>query len=402
MSRTDASSAEPLTNALCRDLGIRWPIYGLAHSVEVVAAISRAGGLGVYGAARDGPAELEGKLRHLRELCPDAPIGVDLLLPSGIPGAATPDDIAAGVPAEHRRFVEALFEKYHVPPPVRGNFFSQYVRSQALFEEQVDAVLASDVEVFAAGVGTPADVIGRIARGGKRTIALVGSPRHARKAIDAGVEILVAQGHDAGGHTGPIGTFTLVPQVVEIAAGRPVLAAGGIATGAQVAAAIAMGAQGAWLGTAWLGTIEHALPAPLVARLVRAGSEDTVVTRAHSGKPCRVVRSAFSDEWAAPGAPAPLDMPYQQALTGRLLAAIEEHGIEPLMYEAAGQSVAWLRSLEPVDAVMQRLVRETRAAFAALAPYVAGALASPDGRAGAAGALASHDARAGAARRRTT
>jgi NAD(P)H-dependent flavin oxidoreductase YrpB (nitropropane dioxygenase family) len=379
---TDARTepGDPLTNALCRELGIRWPICGLAHSVEVAAAISRAGGLGVYGAARDGPQELEGKLRRMRELCPDAPLGVDLLLPSSIPGATTPQDVAAGVPAEHRRFVDALFDKYAVPAPTRGNFFSQYVRSKALFEEQVDAVIGCDVEVFAAGVGTPVDVITRVARAAKRTVALVGAPRHARKAIEAGVEILVAQGCDAGGHTGPIGTFSLVPQIVQIAAGRPVLAAGGIATGAQVAAAIAMGAQGAWLGTAWLGTIEHALPAALVAKLFRAGSEDTVITRAHSGKPCRVVRSAFSDEWAAQGAPPPLDMPYQQALTGRLLAAIEEHEIEPLMYEAAGQSVAWLRELEPVQVVMERLVRQTREAFAALAPYVAQAQDKGDRR----------------------
>jgi NAD(P)H-dependent flavin oxidoreductase YrpB (nitropropane dioxygenase family) len=155
-----------------------------------------------------------------------------------------------------------------------------------------------------------------------------------------------------------------------MAGGRPVIAAGGIGCGAQVAASLALDAQGAWLGTLWLGTREHALPAALQARLVAAASDDTVITRAHSGKPCRVVRSAFSDAWDAPGAPVPLDMPYQQALTGSLLAAVEEHEIGPLLYEACGQSVAWLHQIEPVQAVMDRLTAETRQALQAMRPYL--------------------------------
>ncbi|OUM03909.1 NAD(P)H-dependent flavin oxidoreductase [Variovorax sp. JS1663] len=363
--------AEPLTNALCRRLGIRLPVFGLAHRVEVAAAISRAGGLGVYAAARDGPHELEDKLRLLRRLCPDHPVGVDLLLPTGLPGHNTREAVAAAVPQGHRDFVRTLFDRHQVPPATHGNFFSQYVRSQSLFEEQMDAVTASDVDVFAAGVGTPPQVLARARAAGQQTIALVGSVRHAGKAIAAGAEILVAQGYDAGGHTGPIGTFTLVPQIVAAAQGRPVIAAGGIGTGAQVAAAFALGAQGAWLGTLWLGTREHELPAALAAKLIAAGSEDTVITRAHSGKPCRVLRSAFSDAWEAPGAPQPLAMPYQQALTGELLAAVEEHEIAPLMYEAAGQSVDWLRRIEPVADVMERLVRETRDALRSMTPYMA-------------------------------
>jgi NAD(P)H-dependent flavin oxidoreductase YrpB (nitropropane dioxygenase family) len=369
---------DPLTNALCQRLGIRWPIYGLAHKVEVAAAISRAGGLGVYAAARDGPSELAGKLKVLRALCPAQPLAVDLLLPTALPEHTSAEAVAAAVPQGHRDFVQGLFAAHQVPPATQGNFFSQYVRSQSLFEEQLDAVLASDVEVFAAGVGTPPRVLARVRASGRPVVALVGHPRHAAKAIDAGADILVAQGHDAGGHTGPIGTFSLVPQIVEVArsagraAGRdvPVLAAGGIGCGAQVAASLALGAQGAWLGTVWLGTREHELPAELAAKLIAAGSDDTLITRAHSGKPCRVVRSAFSDAWAAPGAPEPLDMPYQQALTGQLLAAVEEHHIGPLMYEAAGQSVAWLREIEPVDQVMQRLVSQTRVALQALKPYL--------------------------------
>jgi len=360
-----------LTNDLCRRLGIRLPIFGLAHRIEVAAAISRAGGLGVYAAARDGPNELQQKLRQLRELCPEHPVGVDLLLPTGLPGHDDRAAVTAALPQAHRDFVQGLFRQYAVPPATEGNFFSQYVRSQSLFEEQMDAVAASGIDVFAAGVGTPPQVLARAKACGQHTVALVGSVRHAHKAIAAGADILVAQGYDAGGHTGPIGTFTLVPQIVAAAQGRPVIAAGGIGTGAQVAASLALGAQGAWLGTLWLGTREHELPAALADKLIAAGSEDTVITRAHSGKPCRVVRSAFSDAWARPDAPEPLAMPYQQALTGELLAAVEEHRIEPLMYEAAGQSVHWLRGIEPVAAVMDRLVAETRQALQSMAGYIA-------------------------------
>ena len=360
---------DSLTNSLCQRLGIRLPIFGLAHRIEVAAAISRAGGLGVYAAARDGPDELADKLRQLRALCPDHPVGVDLLLPTSIPEHSTREAVAAAVPEGHKRFVASLFDRFQVPPATEGNFFSQYVRSQSLFDEQVEAVVTSGVEVFAAGVGTPPGVLGRAKAAGQHTIALVGHPRHAQKAMAAGADILVAQGYDAGGHTGPIGTFSLVPQIVAVAQGRPVIAAGGIGCGAQVAASLALGAQGAWLGTLWLGTREHELSAALAAKLIAAGSDDTVITRAHSGKPCRVVRSAFSDAWAEAGAPEPLDMPYQQALTGPLLAAIEQHEIAPLMYEAAGQSVAWLRQIEPVADVMARLVDETHAALRALRAY---------------------------------
>jgi len=177
------------------------------------------------------------------------------------------------------------------------------------------------------------------------------------------VDVLVAQGYDAGGHTGPIGTFTLVPQIVEASCGLPVLAAGGVGCGRQVAAAFGLGAQGVWLGTAWLAAQEHGTPPVLLKKLLDARSEDTVLTRAHSGKPCRVVRSAWSDEWAAKGAPDALPMPYQQALIGDLLAAIEEHEVEPLVYEAAGQSIAWFNELTNVRDIVSRLVRETNEAL---------------------------------------
>jgi NAD(P)H-dependent flavin oxidoreductase YrpB (nitropropane dioxygenase family) len=354
-----------LRTEVCRRLGIERPIFGFSHEIDVVVAITRAGGFGVYGVARDDPQHIPAQLAKLRAALGERPYGVDLMLPAGMPDTAEPAAIAARIPQAHRDFVAGLRDKYAVPPAGHGNFFSNFVRSKALFAQQIEAVLASDVDVVATAVGLPPEVIARAKAAGKTTLALIGSPRHARSAIAAGAEILVAQGYDAGGHTGPIGTMSLVPQVVELARphGVPVLAAGGIATGAQLLAALAMGAQGVWLGTAWLAARENHTQRTLLAKLIQAGSDDTVITRAHSGKPCRVVRSAWSDEWAAPGAPEPLKMPYQQALTGELLAAIEEHDVAPLVYEAAGQGVAWLEREESVADIIGRLLGQAQAAW---------------------------------------
>ncbi|HYF58284.1 MAG TPA: nitronate monooxygenase [Burkholderiaceae bacterium] len=365
---------------MCDRLGIDVPIFGFSHSPEVAAAVSRAGGLGVFGVARELPDRIPGAIARMRALSAGAPFGVDLMLPAGMPA----DDAearagAAAIPAAHREFVDGLRRRYGVPAATRPTFFTETVRTRALFDAQVDAVLGAGVDAVATAVGLPVEVIARVRRAGIATIALVGSPKHARAALAAGAQVLVAQGHDAGGHTGSIGTLSLVPQVVALAGDVPVLAAGGIATGAQVAAALAMGAQGAWLGTAWLGARENRTSPAMLAKLAAAGSEDTVVTRAHSGKPCRVVRSAWSDEWARPGAPAPLPMPWQQALAGELLAAIDEHQVEPLLYEPAGQSVAWLEREEPAADIFARLVAQTDAALARLSPYVPPAVAAPRG-----------------------
>jgi NAD(P)H-dependent flavin oxidoreductase YrpB (nitropropane dioxygenase family) len=243
---------------------------------------------------------------------------------------------------------------------------TRFLRSNEVARAQMDAVVESDVELVACGIGAPADFVERCKRRGKRIVALCGSPKHARRAIDAGADLLVAQGHDSAAHTGPIGTFSLVPQVVEVAGGVPVLAAGGVMTGRHVAAGLALGAQGAWTGSLWLACEEYAIHPILLRKLIAAGSDDTVVTRSESGKTFRQLRSAWSDEWAAPEAPRPLAMPYQDVLVGDLLGAIDDHEIEPLMHYAVGQGVAWIRERRTVAALYATLVEETRAALDAL------------------------------------
>jgi NAD(P)H-dependent flavin oxidoreductase YrpB (nitropropane dioxygenase family) len=355
-----------LWSPICDQLGIETPIFGFAHDLATVAAISRAGGYGVYGATRRFPDEIRMELAQIRELVGDLPFGVDLVLPPGMPEHNSREAIEAEIPEEHKHFVAGLIERFNVPPASEPGMRTRFIRSAEIERDQIEAVLDSSVNMFACGIGAPADVVGAAKQRGKTTLALIGSPHHVQRAIDAGVEIIVAQGYDAGAHTGPIGTFSLVPQIVEAAGDVPVLVAGGVATGQHIAAALAMGAQGVWMGTAWLLSEEHQghLHPVNTKKLLEAGSGDTVITRSESGKTFRQVRTGWSQAWEASDAPEPLKMPYQDVLVGDLLGAIEEHDIEPLIHSGAGQSVGYFNEVKPVASIMQEL---TASAVAVLA-----------------------------------
>lgn len=356
---------------LCERLGIDVPIFSFSHSLEVTAAVSRAGGYGVFGATHDEPEQILEHARALKDMCEGHPFGLDLLLPSV--GVEKNDRAAAeaAIPQEHRDFVEQIRERHQVPPSTQaGHLFSKHVRSAELFAAQAEAVLASGANMFAMAVGTPPELVARAKAAGQITLSLIGSPRHVQHALDAGVDLLVAQGYDAGAHTGTIGTLSLVPQIVALAGDVPVIAAGGIATGDQVAAALALGAQGAWTGTIWLGSSEHAIDPILTDQLLTAGSEDTVISRSWSGKTLRMIRGGWSEEWTAPGAPAPLKMPYQQVLMGELNEAVNEHRIKSLMWTPAGQSVAFVRDVRSVDTIMDELVEQTAQALSRAAALV--------------------------------
>ena len=355
-----------LANDLTRGYGIEHPIFGFAHDIATVAAITNAGGLGVYGATRRFPHEIDEELAEIRSLVGDKPFGVDLVLPDGMPEHNSREAIEAHIPDEHREFIEGIIEKYDVPEPSGPGMRTRFIRSKEIEEEQLEAVMASDVNLFACGIGAPRPAVERAKELGKTTAALIGSPRHVRRALASGVDMIVAQGAEAGAHTGTVGTFTLVPQIVDACGDIPVLAAGGVATGRHVAAALALGAQGVWAGTIWLTTQEHtAHMAPaLVDKLLAAGSADTVITRSNSGKTFRQIRTSWSDEWAADGAPAPLKMPYQDVLVGDLLGAISEHEVTPLLHSGAGQGIGYATEVQPVAAVMDTLVADALAARA--------------------------------------
>lgn len=356
----------PIHTPICDTLGVEHPIFAFSHSIDVVVGVCLAGGVGVLGATRMFPEEIESALAEIRGRIGTRPFGVDLVLPQGMPERNNREDIEAQLPEEHRAFVDHLYEKYQVPRDGQSGPRSRFVRSDEMARRQADVVLASAVDIFAMGIGSPPEFIAAAKNSGKRVLALVGSPKHARRALDLGADILVAQGHDSGAHTGPIGTFSLVPQITRMAGATPVLAAGGVATGDHIVAALALGAVGVWVGTAWLVTKESHTSQKLLPKLLAAGSEDTVITRAKSGKTNRQLRTAYTEEWAAPDAPVPLKMPYQDILVGDLLGAIDRYEVDPLLGSGLGQGIAWFKEETTVAEVMARFVSEARESLAFL------------------------------------
>jgi NAD(P)H-dependent flavin oxidoreductase YrpB (nitropropane dioxygenase family) len=251
------------------------------------------------------PHEIKEELAQIRALVGNKPFGVDLVLPPGMPSHNSREAIEADIPQEHKDFVKQLTDRYQVPEASGPGMRTRFIRSTEIEQEQLRVIMESDVDMMACGIGAPPDVIAEAKDRGKTTLALIGSPHHVPRSLQAGVDIIVAQGYDAGAHTGPIGTYSLVPQIVDAAGEVPVLVAGGVATGRHIAAALAMGGQGVWLGTAWLLSTEHQAHMHPVntAKLKEAGSADTVITRSESGKPFRQVRTGWSQAWEADDAP---------------------------------------------------------------------------------------------------
>lgn len=358
--------ASPFKTRIAERLGLEYPIFAFAHHEDVIVEVCMAGGIGIYGGTRKTPAEIRDVLKNIRSRIGDRPFGIDLVVPRGMPEHNNREEIEAQLPTEHRAFVDHIATKYGVKPGSGPGMRSRFVRSEEMARHQIEAIMESDVNVLAFGIGTPPDVVKAAQNQGKLVGSLVGSPRNARYAFDAGVDFLVAQGYDAGAHTGQIGTFTLVPQIVRLAGDIPVLAAGGVSTGAHIAASLALGAQGVWIGTPWLVTKENHTDPIILKKLLAAGSEDTVISRADSGKTLRQIRTAWSEEWAQEDSPKPLRMPYQDILVGDILGAIDEHKVEPLMHSPAGQGIAYFNEETTVAEVMSGFVRDAEQALAGL------------------------------------
>ena len=341
---------------------------GRAATPELAAAVSNAGGLGVIGAASCGPNQLRDWIRRTRALT-DRPFGVDTLLPASVRRGLKDN---TGVPPtdllpQHRQLAKRFMQREGLPeldaealasiigvhPADRD---APRMLSREFFEAQMEVVIEQRVPLYAAGLGSPEPWMDRLKANGTVVLSVVGATRHAHQVLQSGVDIIVAQGHDGGAHNSPIGTMALIPQVVDAVAGRvPVLGAGGITDGRGIAAAMMLGAEGAWIGTAFLATHEAGLRDFQKEALVEGNDQGTVVSRSVTGKPARMVRNKWAEAYVEAGVD-PLPMPYQGMVSQQVTAAALAAERKDIWPGFAGQGLGMIHAVRPAADVLHNIV----------------------------------------------
>jgi len=349
---------------LAEDLGLEFPIFAFTHCRDVAAAVSKAGGLGVLGVAGHSLKNLAMELEWIENEVGDKPFGVDLLLPTKFAGSDRggfdADELDARISEEHREFLDELLEQHEVPPlPPDITLPPEFAVGYEKQRDVIELVFQHEISLIASALGPPPPWMIEMGRQrGVKVAALAGTVEHARRHVEAGVDIVVAQGYEAGGHTGTVSTMVLVPEVVDAVGPVPVLAAGGIGNGRQLTASLALGAQGVWTGSVWL-TTEEAETHPVVKeKFLKATSSDTVRSRSLTGKPARQLRSAWTDAWDDPTNPDPLPMPLQPRLVREAQARISRtahnnRGSEQLANYFVGQIVGSMNHVKSVRHVME-------------------------------------------------
>lgn len=364
-----------LRTKLCDFLGIEYPILSAGMGptligertgapVELVVAVSEAGGLGVLGGSGYTVDELREAIRQIKSQT-DKPFGVDLLLPQkldlggglGQPGV---DKVPLGqvlksIPQAHRDWVEKIRREMVLPEAeimVRMNTTTMRPL------EAVKVCLEEKVPLFCAGLGNPGFMVEEAHALGIKVLGITGNAKNARRMAQSGIDLLVAQGHEGGGHTGRIGTMALLPQAIDAAFPVPVLGAGGIGDGRGVAAALAMGCIGVWVGTRFLATNEGGALEVNKRRIIESTDEDTRVSRAYSGKTLRASYNRFHDLWDQSGL-EPLPFPSQVLISSALLGAFVEASQDDYVGGLAGQISGLIKEIKPARQVLEEMVEET-------------------------------------------
>jgi nitronate monooxygenase len=362
-----------LHTELCDMFGIKYPIVaagmGFASGPALVAAVSNAGGLGVIGAASLIPKELREMISRTRDLT-DKPFGVDVPMPPQLEEEdfnATEDSVRAQLPPEAVAFANKFGEELGLPH-VRGKAGLQ-VFSKEFTRECFKISLEEHIPVFVSAVGDPSWAVPEAHAKGMKIMACIGLVRQARRLANAGVDIIIAQGTEAGGHTGRIGTMALVPQVIDAIRPTPVLAAGGIADGRGLAAALALGAIGAWLGTAFVATQESCVETIEYGymsqwevdlwkrKILEATEDDTVISRVLTGKTLRMIRNKFQENWEKKGGPV-LRTPRQNLLIADLLEGVREAKLEGYTLPVGGQISGMIKKIKPAAEVVNEIAEE--------------------------------------------
>lgn len=378
-----------MKSALCDRLGIEFPLFAFSHCRDVVAEVSRAGGMGVFGAVTMGPDELEEELSWIDAHVDGKPYGVDLLIPDKVLGKDADFDgerLLASVPATHTAFADGILDRAGVasgdmPAARRQRLQVSRNLHPSGAASSMEVAFRHPIKLIANALGVPPDAMLELGRQHDVAVAaLVGTAEQAVKQARAGVDVVIAAGGEAGGHCGDIGTMVLVPNVVAALKEHgdiPVLAAGGIVTGQQMAACMAMGAVGAWTASVWLTTPEAETNPVVKDKMLAASARDTVRARSRTGKPSRQLRSAWTDAWDGPDAPEPLPMPLQSLVTEPPLAQVDKlsqsghAGAQQLATYWVGQGVGLMNEARPVRAVVQDFQQDFLAAYERLEHFLA-------------------------------
>ncbi|MEH3136856.1 MAG: nitronate monooxygenase family protein [Mycolicibacterium neoaurum] len=364
------------TSDFCAAYGIDFPLFAFSHCRDVVAAVSNAGGFGVLGGAAYSPERLDQELTWIDQYVNGKPYGIDIIVPAKFEGKGetlTTDDLASRIPESYRDFVNKLLVDHGIEPDTRVRT-GKPVLSGGNGAELLEVAMSHPIKMMANALGVPPDYM--IEAGRERGIpvaALVGAKEHAVKQAAAGVDLIVAQGTEAGGHCGEVSTLVVVPEVLdalaEIGSSTPVLAAGGIVTGRQMAAAVALGAVGAWTGSVWLTTEEAETEPHTVTKMLAASSRDTVRSAGRTGKPSRQLRSDWTDAWApSPGGQQPLPLPLQNMLSEPVLRRIDaladqgHEGARALSTYFVGQGVGLMTKVKPARDVVLEFIEDYLAA----------------------------------------
>jgi NAD(P)H-dependent flavin oxidoreductase YrpB (nitropropane dioxygenase family) len=358
-----------MKSPVCEMLGIEFPLFAFSHCRDVVAAVSRAGGFGVLGATAHSPDTIEQELKWIDDHTDGKPYGVDVLIPENMSTTGeknvTWKSLEARVPEAHREFTKKLLKKYDIElaaPPVADNQAQPFDPQWAI--EMLEVSFRHPIKLIANALGVPPKEMIEMGKAhGVPVAALVGAKEHALRQVAAGVDILVVQGTEAGGHCGEVSTLVLVPEVIKAikqVRDVPVLAAGGIMTGRQMAACMAMGAAGAWTGSVWLATAESETSEIFREKMIAASSRDAVRSKGRTGKPARQLRSVWTDAWdRAPDSPGALPMPLQSIISRDAFHAIDRAAASgnararDLVSYFVGQGVGLIDSVKSAGSVVQ-------------------------------------------------
>ena len=358
---------------ICVLFGIDHPIFlagmGGASCPKLAAAVSNAGGLGILGAAACTPSQMRRWIQETKNLT-DKPFGIDTLLPMSVRGGENlkqndgqnPADLMARYQEMAKDFMNEhglkMIQQDRRPSEEDGlGFFTK-----EFFEAQMEVVIEEKVPVYAAGLGNPAPWMERLKANKTKVMTVVGAVRHAVKVSSARVDAIVAQGHDAGGHNSPVGTMALIPQVVDASNGIPVLGAGGISDGRGIAAAMMLGAEGVWIGSAFLASEEADIFDHQKQAIIDSTEEGTVISRSVTGKPARIIRSAWTDFWERSEF-NPLPMPFQSGIAGPVLESANKDQRKDINPGFAGQGIGMIKSVRPAEEIMADLIEGMEKAF---------------------------------------